>query len=61
MNKHRGSTFDDFLEKEGILEECTQSAKDSVAYFMTKMTQEEFDTLRGDKQIVSHRFNRVKK
>lgn len=34
--------------------------KDSTTYFMTQMTQEEFDKRRGDSPIVSHEFNKIK-
>lgn len=34
MNKHAGSTFDSFLEEEGIKEECEETAKKRVAEFL---------------------------
>ena len=33
MNKHAGSSFDSFLEEEGILEECEKEAQKRVAVF----------------------------
>ncbi len=35
-NKHIGSSFDDFLEKEGLLEECTESAIKRVLAWQLK-------------------------
>jgi len=37
-NDHIGSSFDDFLEEEGLLEECTESAvKEVIAYQLKEM------------------------
>ena len=33
MNKHRGSSFDDFLKEEGLFEEChTEAVKRVIAF-----------------------------
>jgi predicted XRE-type DNA-binding protein len=39
-NKHVGSSFDDFLEEEGLLEECTESAIKAVIAFQIKQIME---------------------
>jgi predicted XRE-type DNA-binding protein len=39
-NKHMGSSFDDFLEEEGLLEECTESAIKAVIAFQIKQIME---------------------
>lgn len=39
-NKHIGSSFDDFLEEEGLLEECTESATKPVIAFQIKQMME---------------------
>ena len=39
-NKHIGSNFDDFLEEEGLLEECTESAIKAVIAFQIKQIME---------------------
>jgi predicted XRE-type DNA-binding protein len=39
-NKHMGSSFDDFLEEEGLLEECTDSAIKAVIAFQIKQIME---------------------
>jgi antitoxin HicB len=39
-NIHIGSSFDDFLEEEGLLDECTESAiKKVIAYQINEMMQ----------------------
>ncbi|MGD9974087.1 MAG: Fis family transcriptional regulator [Desulfatirhabdiaceae bacterium] len=40
-NKHMGSTFDSFLEAEGILDECTEWAIKEVIAFQIKGMMEE--------------------
>lgn len=39
-DKHMGSSFDDFLEEEGLLEECTESAIKAVIAFQIKQIME---------------------
>lgn len=39
-NKHMGSSFDDFLQEEGLLEECTESAIKAVIAFQIKQIME---------------------
>ncbi|MFH0724892.1 MAG: helix-turn-helix domain-containing protein [Pseudomonadota bacterium] len=39
-NKHIGSSFDDFLQEEGLLEECTESAIKAVIAFQIKQIME---------------------
>ncbi len=38
--KHIGSSFDDFLEEEGLLEECTESATKKVLSWKIKQEME---------------------
>jgi len=39
-NRHIGSSFDDFLEEEGLLEECTESAIKRVLAWQLKREME---------------------
>ena len=39
-NTHMGSSFDDFLEEEGLLEACTESAIKAVIAFQIKQIME---------------------
>ena len=39
-NKHIGSNFDDFLEEEGLLEECTEAAIKKVITFQIEQVME---------------------
>ncbi len=39
-NKHIGSSFDDFLEEEGLLEECTESAIKKILAWQLKQEME---------------------
>ncbi len=39
-NKHIGSNFDDFLEEEGLLEECSEAAVKKVITFQIEQVME---------------------
>ena len=47
-NKHIGSNFDDFLEEEGLLEECTEAAIKKV---ITVQIEQVMEKIMSQKQL----------